>query len=56
MRNWVVMFVVDGETKVLDFDTYSLAEEFVKGLDNLIGIVTSSYFDYVRCVFEEKLS
>lgn len=54
MRNWVVMFVVDGETKVLDFDTYSLAEEFVKGLDNLIGIVTSSYFDYVSGVFAEK--
>lgn len=56
MRNWIVMFVVDGETKVLDFDTYSLAEEFVKGLDNLIGIVTLSFFEYVSGVFEEKLS
>ena len=56
MRDWVVMWVEDGETRVLSFDTYSLAEEFVKGLDNLIGIVTSYFFDYVSGVFEEEPS
>lgn len=55
-RAWTAMYAEDGEVKVLQFDTYNLAAEFLKDCDEVVGIMTTSFFNAVRVVFTQEPS
>ena len=56
MKDWTLIYVEDGKTKVLQFDKYSMAVAFMEGIDEIIGLMTTPFFNTVKCVFEEKRS
>ena len=55
-REWTAMYVEDGVVKVKQFDTYNLAVEFLNYYDEVVGIVTTAFFNAVKGVFTEEPS
>lgn len=55
-RAWTAMYGEDGVVKVKQFDTYSLAVEFLKDYDEVVGIVTTAFFNAVKGVFMQEPS
>lgn len=55
-RAWTAMYGEDGVVKVMQFDTYNLAVEFLKDYDEVVGIVTTAFFNAVKGVFMQEPS
>lgn len=53
MRAWTAVYFEDGVVKVMQFDTYNLAVEFLKPIEQVVGIMTTAFFEAVKGVFEE---
>lgn len=55
-RAWTAMYGEDGVVKVKQFDTYSLAVDYLKDYDEVVGIVTTAFFNAVKGVFMQEPS
>lgn len=56
MKNWTLIYVEEGKTKILQFDKYSMAVDYLKDYDEVVGIVTTAFFNAVKGVFMEEPS